>query len=246
MIDLHSHILPGVDDGSRNMQETIELLKKAQKAGFHTICFTPHYAEPQYLNTKQQNYEIFKQVETRLKQENILIKILLGNEIFIHENMEDALENNKIATLANTHYVLIELPMYQELPQEVVQKMLDKVKQKGFKIVIAHPERYTYIQEKPEKLIEYFGEDIIFQGNYGSIIGAYGRGAQRTIKKLLKNKQIQYLSSDVHQKNRCFYDIFDEIKKKLLKVVDQNYLKIMTDINPRLIIEDKEVENGKK
>jgi len=243
MIDLHSHILPSVDDGSRNMQETIELLKRAQKAGFDTICFTPHYAEPQYLNSKEQNYEILRRVETKLKEEDILIRLLLGNEVFIHEDMENSLQNNKIATLADTHYVLIELPMYQELTQEVVQKMLNSVKEKGLKIVIAHPERYTYIQERPEKLMQYFGEDIIFQGNYASII-------QKTIKKLFKNKQIHYLSSDVHRINRCIYDEFDEIKKKLLKVVDYDYFKIMTKINPRLIIEDKEIkkeiENGKK
>ena len=84
-------------------------------------------------------------------------------------------------------YALIELPMYQELPQEVVQKMLEPVRKRGLKVVIAHPERYTYIQRNPKKILEYFDDEIIFQSNYGSIIGAYGRDAQKTIKKLLKD-----------------------------------------------------------
>ena len=102
MIDLHCHILPGVDDGSRNMEDTIALLKKAKNAGFDTICFTPHYAEPQYLHTKNENQEILEQVKLRINEENLDIKLLLGNEIFISQNMEELFENGKITTLANT------------------------------------------------------------------------------------------------------------------------------------------------
>lgn len=241
MTDLHCHILPGVDDGSKNMEETIKILKEAENAGFDTICFTPHYVEPNYLNTKTQNYDILKQVEKRLEEENIQVKLLLGNEIFIHENMNKLLESKTISTLADSNYVLIELPMYQELPQEVVQKILDSVREKGFKIVIAHPERYTYIQKKPKKILEYFGDDVIFQGNYASMIGAYGREAQKAMKKLLKDNVIHYLATDVHHINRCFYEEFDEIKKKLLKVIDKDYFEIITETNPRLVIENKEV-----
>ena len=219
MIDLHCHILPKVDDGSQSMEETIDLLKSAEKAGFSTICFTPHYAEPGHIKTIKQNQQVLEEVQNKAKEEEIFIKMLLGNEIFISENMGDLLENNEIATLANSHYALIELPMYQELPQEVVKKLLDKVKQKGFQIVIAHPERYQYLQKKPKKIEEYFEEDIIFQSNYASIIGAYGKDAKKTLKKFLKDEKIHYLSSDVHHINRCFYEKFDEIKKKLLKIL---------------------------
>lgn len=241
MIDLHCHILPGVDDGSKNMEETISILKKATENGFDTICFTPHYVEPNYLNNKTQNYEILKQVKKRIEEEMIQVKLLLGNETFIHENMNKLLQSKMISTLADSNYVLIELPMYQELTQEVVQKMLDSVREKGFKIVIAHPERYTYIQKKPKKILEYFGEDVIFQGNYASIIGAYGKDAQKAMKKLLKDNVIHYLATDVHHISRCFYEEFDEIKRKISKVIDKDYFEIITETNPRLVIENKEV-----
>jgi len=166
---------------------------------------------------------------------------LLGNENFIDENIVERVENGINATLAGSDYVLIETPMYQELPQEVVAKMLNSVREKGYKIVIAHPERYTYIQSNPKKIVEYFGEDIIFQGNYASILGAYGRTAQKTIKKLLKDKVINYFASDIHHTNRCFYDEFELIQKKLLKVAGKEYFEILTEINPKLIIENKEV-----
>lgn len=241
MIDLHCHILPGVDDGSKNMQETILLLKKAVSVGFDTVCVTPHYVEPQYLNTKVQNAQILEKVKERVNIEKIQVKLLLGNEIFINPNMHKLLENGQISTLADSQYVLIEVPMYQEMPQEIVHKILENVKKKGFKIVIAHPERYSYIQKNPAKVQEYFGEDVIFQGNYASIIGTYGKDAQKTMKKLLKNKIIHYLSSDIHQINRCFFDEFERIKKKLLKIVEKEYFKLMTEVNPKLIIENKEI-----
>ena len=246
MIDLHCHILPNVDDGSKSIEETIAILKRAEKAGFNTICFTPHYAEPQYLNSKQQNEKILEQVKEKIKVYDIQIDVLLGNEVFIRPNIENLLQNQQITTLANTQYVLIEVPMFQELPQEIIKSMLDTVKQKGFKVVIAHPERYISIQKNPSKILEYFGEDVIFQGNYASILGAYGKDAQKTIKKLLKDKMIHYFSSDIHHLDRCFYEVFDKIKSKLLKVIDEDYFEILSEINPRLIIENKEVINVKK
>ena len=241
MIDLHCHILPSVDDGSKNMEETIAILKEARKAGFSTICFTPHYAEPQYLSSKEKNREILEQVKNKANEENIQMELLLGNEIFIQPNIENLLENKEVSTLANSRYVLIEVPMFQELPQEIIKQMLNTVKQKGFQIVIAHPERYTYIQKNPTKILEYFGDDVIFQGNFASIIGSYGKDAQKTIKKLLKDKAIHYFSTDVHHLNRCFYEIFDKIKKKLSKMVDEEYFEILTKENPKLIIENKEI-----
>lgn len=112
--------------------------------------------------------------------------------------------------------------------------------------MIAHPERYTYIQRNPKKISEYFDDEVIFQSNYGSIIGAYGGDAQKTIKKLLKEKAIHYFSSDVHHVNRCFYDDFEVIKKKMLKVVDEEYFEILTETNPRLVIENKEIKNERE
>lgn len=241
MIDLHCHILPNVDDGSKSIEETIAILKRARNAGFNIICFTPHYAEPQYLNSKQQNEKILEQVKEKIKAYDIKIDLLLGNEVFIRPNIKDLLENHEISTLNNTQYVLIEVPMFQELPQEIVKSMLDTVKQKGFKVVIAHPERYISIQKDPSKISEYFGENVIFQGNYASILGAYGKEAQKTIKKLLKDKRIHYFSSDVHHLDRCFYEVFDKIKNKLLKVIDEDYFELLSEINPRLIIENKKI-----
>ena len=239
MVDLHCHILPNVDDGAHSMRETIELLKNAENAGFDTICFTPHYAEPYYTNSKIQNQDILEKVKEEAMKNNISLNLLLGNEIYINENLEELFSTGKITSLSETQYILVELPMYQELTPQIVQKFLEPIVQKGMKIIIAHPERYTYIQENPERIFEYCNENIFFQSNYASILGAYGRDAQKTLKKLLKNKVISYFSTDIHHTNRCFYNDIEKIKKKLRKIVDENYFEILTEKNPRLIIENE-------
>ena len=246
MVDLHCHILPGVDDGSFDMQETVEILKKAKLAGFDTICFTPHYMEPQYLKNKWQNQQILNQVEMKLREEHIVMNLFLGNEVFICDKMIDLLENGEITTLADSQYLLIELPMYQELSEEVARKMIEPLLQKGIKVVIAHPERYRYIQKNPKKILEYFDENVIFQSNYGSLMGAYGKEAQKTIKQLLKNKIIDYFATDTHHLSRCFYDKIQKAQGKLLEIVDGEYWWILTEKNPKAIIENKEITQLRK
>lgn len=241
MIDLHCHILPGIDDGSRNIDETMQILKRAANSGFNTICFTPHYIEPQYINTKSENMQLLEEVQKKIREEKISLELLLGNEIFIDENMVERLEERKMATLAETKYVLIEIPMYQEIPKEVVQKMINDVIEKGYKVIIAHPERYTYIQKNPKKILEYFGTEVIFQGNYASIIGTYGRETKKTVKKLLKEKIIHYFATDTHHIDRCIYDDIEQIKKKILKITGEEYFEILTEKNPKLILENKNV-----
>ena len=244
MVDLHCHILPNVDDGSFSMEETIEILKQALNAGFDTICFTPHYAEPQYVRNKKQNQEVLEQVKQALVQEKIKMNLFLGNEVFLQDKMPELLENEVISSLAGTQYFLMELPMYQELPEEIVQKMIASLQEKGLKVVVAHPERYLYIQKNPNKLPEYFGENVIFQGNYASIIGGYGKDAQKTIKKLLKEKKVHYFATDTHHASNCIYENMQLILKKMSKIVDEKYLEILTQTNPSAIIQNKEIEEN--
>lgn len=246
MIDLHCHLLPNIDDGSKSIQETIELIKHAVNSGFDTICFTPHYAEPQYVSGKEKNEKILFKIKNELKNQNIKVNLYLGNEVFINDKMLKFIEEKKITTLADTDYILVELPMYQEMPQEIVQSFIGDLLNKKYNVIIAHPERYRYIQANPKKIFDYFNEDVIFQGNYASILGYYGRDAQKTIKKFLKWKKISYFATDTHQIDRCIYDDVEEIKKKLHKIVDKEYFDVLTEINPRLIIENKEIVSKEK
>ena len=239
MIDLHCHILPGVDDGSQNIEQSVKIALNAKEAGFNTICCTPHFLEPNYISKKSDNLKLLEELKIELKKQNIEINLILGNEVYISENVSQLLENEIISKIGNTNYILMELPLFQEI--RYVNQLLGRVQDKGLKIILAHPERYVYIQKNPNKLVDFIESGIILQGNYASIIGKYGIESKKTMKKLLKAKMIHILASDVHKEN-SIYNKMEVISKNILEIVDEDYYELITKINPQKIIENQSIE----
>lgn len=238
MIDLHSHILPNTDDGSGSLEESLNMLKEAKIAGFDTVCCTPHYFEQRYLKTKEQNIETISKLKAKAIEENIDINIILGNEIFISEKTLEAIECKKISCIGNTEYLLIELPMNQEI--KYLREHLSEIMDKGYKIIIAHPERYLYVQKNPDYLIDFIDRGILFQSNYASILGRYGKGAEKTVKILLKNQLIHLFATDSHRE-KSIYTRMDEIQNKIRKVIDEEYFDILTKENPKLLLNNEDL-----
>lgn len=233
MIDLHSHILFETDDGSKIIEESIKMAKEAESAGFTTICCTPHYLEPRYIKTKEENKQTLERLKQELSNSEINIELVLGNEIFITNNIEELVNNEKVSTLGDSEYILFELPLFQKLPNAI-----DILRNLPYsKMILAHPERYEYVQKDISYLDEFIEMGILLQGNYESIIGKYGRGAQKTIKKLLKQRKIDLLSTDAH-KPLSTYSRMAEIEKKLRKVIKEDYYKSLTEETPRDILKN--------
>ena len=112
MIDIHSHIMYGIDDGSKNIETSLEILKDAYNNGVTDIFLTPHYVEDSRYNTNNNDKEeILNTLKEKLKEENVNINLYIGNEIFINENISKYIDNKEIASLNNSNYLLIELPM---------------------------------------------------------------------------------------------------------------------------------------
>jgi protein-tyrosine phosphatase len=233
MIDLHSHILFETDDGSNNIEESVKMAKEAYTAGFTTICCTPHYLEPQYKKTKKENEETLNKLKEALAKENIPIELLLGNEIFIVQNMEKLIEEGKASQLGASEYILIELPMFQKL-----NNAIDILRDLPYsKIILAHPERYKYVQKDISYLDEFIEMGVLLQCNYESILGKYGIKAQKTMKKLLKQGKVDLLSTDTHKKEST-YTKMPEIEKKLKKVVKKDYFEDLTVNIPKEILKN--------
>lgn len=233
MIDLHSHILFETDDGSKTIEESIKMAKEAESAGFTTICCTPHYLEPRYIKTKEENKQTLERLKQELSNSEINIELVLGNEIFITNNIEELVDSKKTSTLGESEYILFELPLFQKLPNAI-----DILRNLPYsKMILAHPERYEYVQKDISYLDEFIEMGILLQGNYESIIGKYGRGAQKTIKKLLKQRKIDLLSTDAH-KPLSTYSRMAEIEKKLRKVIKEDYYKSLTEETPRDILKN--------
>lgn len=223
MTDIHSHILFNVDDGSQSIEESIELIKKLKSIGFNNIIFTPHYIEgSEYNSENEEKLEKLELIKKELEKNNIKINVTLGNEIFINNNIYELLKDNVISTLNNTKYILIELPFHNEIRN--LEDIIYELKIKGLIPIIAHPERYTYLQKNYKEVDRLREEGFLFQGNYASILGYYGKESQKLLKYMLKKQYIDYLGTDVHKIGKTYViDNFAKIEKNIIKITKQDY-----------------------
>lgn len=237
MIDIHSHIIPNVDDGARSVEETFNILKEAQEAGFTDVILTSHFLLNYYETNAQELIFWKEKLQEVLKKQGTKINLHSGMEIYITNQMEELLENKKILTLANSRYMLIELPLATNV--KYFDYVVYYLEAKGIKPIIAHPERYKCVQKDPDIVEEYIEKGCLIQCNYGSIVNLYGREAEKTIKTLLKKNQVHFLGSDVHRENGTYLIILDAIKK-IRKIIGENKINEITTINPKKILQNKE------
>lgn len=237
MIDFHSHIIPNIDDGSSSLEESINLIKEAEKAGFTAIISTSHYIEGYYDYNQEERK---KYLENLYNAENNdkNVKLYLGSEIYITEDMFELIEQEKASTINNSRYILFELPMNSKtfLAKEIVYRAIEK----GYLPIIAHPERYTYVQEDINYARELSNMGALFQSNYGSIIGMYGNHAKKTIYKLLEDDLIQFLGSDVHREGQI-YNKVPKILKKLEKIISKKKIEELTQINAEKVLNNENI-----
>lgn len=235
MIDFHSHILPGIDDGSRNLEQSIAMVNEAKEAGFTKIISTSHYMKNYYECDERDRRQLLKKV-----QENVQgIELILGNEIYITNNIIELLQNGQASSINGTKYVLFEFPLITTRPmndKEVIYRLVED----GYIPIIAHPERYPFIQENPYYLFELEEMGALFQANYGSIIGMYGLKAKKTLKILLKNNLISFFGSDVHRPEQV-YNKMPKIIKKLKKIISNEEFEEFTEINPEKVLKNENI-----
>ena len=242
-IDIHSHILYNIDDGSKSIEESINIIKEHIKMGFTDIVVTPHYIEnTKYKSNNKEKKELLEKLKQELKKQNLNINLYLGNEVFINNNIEELINNNEIATINNSRYLLIEFPMNQQ-PKDL-NNIIYELRIKGITPIIAHPERYDYVEKNPDVVYEWIEEGALLQSNYGSIIGIYGSAPQKTIKKLLKKNVISILATDIHYPKNKIYMNIDTIRKKIIKTIGEEKFIELTIINPKKIIENKEISKN--
>lgn len=237
MIDIHSHIIPNVDDGARSVEETFNILKEAQEAGFTDVILTSHFLLNYYETNVQELIFWKEKLQEVLKKQGTKINLHSGMEIYITNQMEELLENKKILTLANSRYMLIELPLATNV--KYFDYVVYYLEAKGIKPIIAHPERYKCVQKDPDIVEEYIEKGCLIQCNYGSIVNLYGREAEKTIKTILKKNQVHFLGSDVHRENGTYLIILDAIKK-IRKIIGENKINEITTINPKKILQNEE------
>ena len=236
MIDFHSHIIPKIDDGSKSIEETYDMLLEAKEAGFTDIImtshFTTHYCEPTV-----QEINVWKEkLQELLRVKNVDINLHSGMEIYVSNRLEELICNNKILTIENSKYILMELPINASI--NYLDSIIYILESHGLKLILAHPERYLYVQSNPTLIEEYKEKGILIQCNYGSIIGQYGKKAEHIMKMILKKGQVDFLGSDCHGKNTVYKQIPNAVKKIKKIITEEEFYKISTQ-NPKNVLENK-------
>ena len=237
MIDFHSHIIPNIDDGAKSITETFNLINEAKEVGFDSIIFTPHYIEGFYETNLTDRSIHLKAISDSLKERKNNIKVYLGNEIYITENIIDLLKSQKASTINNSNYVLFEMAFSSKAMN--IFEFIDSLKEYHLIPILAHPERYSDVQNNFNFLYELKEMDILFQANYGSILGVYGLKAKVAVKRMYKEKLISFLGTDVHREN-SIYPKVPKALNKILKIVDDVYIQDITTNNALKIL------NGEK
>ncbi len=234
MIDFHSHILPGVDDGSRTYDETVKLLLEAQEVGFNKIVSTSHYAIDCYESPEYKRKELVDQ----LNLENRFPKIILGSEIFLTYNILELLKDFNASTINGTNYILFELPLRSHFMN--LKDVLFKLRENNYRLILAHPERYSMVQKDFKLLYELKEIGVLLQSNYGSILGIYGSTEKKILKKMLKEDLVDLLGSDVHRENTIYPKIPKAIQK-ISKYVSEDRLEELTTLNAERILNGEDI-----
>ena len=233
MIDIHTHILPGIDDGAKTIEESLNILKKAHDSNITDIVLTPHFIVNSKYNTNNKDkYKLLNILKEELKSNNININLYLGNEVYIDMGISNLL-NTDISTINGSRYILIELPMNRK--STIIDDVLYELSKKDIIPIIAHPERYTSYYKDYEFFQDLIDKGCLLQGNIGSLYNKYGLKAKRMIKGLLKKRMISFMASDIHHDSSDLYS--KNINKDLYKLLkDKDYIDNILENNARVII----------
>lgn len=241
MVDIHTHIIFGIDDGSDTLDESIAILKSAYEVGVTDIILTPHYIDDGKNSYNNDGVaEKFIELKNRMQEEGIYIKLYLGNEVRDYGNIVDILEKTDAKTLADTKYILMEFPMNNEV--NYIADSIYELKIRNIVPIIAHPERCYCFTSNYKLIKEIADEGALFQINLGSIIGKHGSEAKKIVKKMLKDNLVHFIATDTHSMSRNGYLDWEEARKALDKMVGRYMRKKLTIYNQRALLINEDLK----
>lgn len=233
MIDTHAHILPGLDDGAETMAHTQRMLEKAIDERLTGIIATPHAFHPNFSTNLALLRKKLELVNSYIAQEQLPITIYSGQECRLNEKLLEKLQAKEALTLADSRYVLMELPS-SGIPAYTVP-IIQQLIAHDYVPIIAHVERNQGIIEKPERLKKLLIHGALAQVTAGSIAGSFGKGIQRTAMSLLDANLVHVYGSDVHSLDKRPF-LFNEGLNYLEKKKHYDMIDIFLENNKRILL----------
>lgn len=194
--DVHSHLIPGIDDGSPSMEVTIELLKKFISLGYKKVITTPHVMSDYYLNTPEIINQGLENVRKSIEENQLEIKIEAAAEYNLEPSFEDLINDKNILTFGKDNFLLFELSFFSE-PQNL-NEVIWSMREAGYNPVLAHVERYAYWHNDYDKVEEMVNRGVKLQMNIGSLTGSYGPEIKLFAEKLVDDEVVEFVGSDCH------------------------------------------------
>jgi protein-tyrosine phosphatase len=241
MIDLHSHILPGIDDGAHNLEESLEMARLYAKRGFRQVVVTPHAVTDSLSEDLARS--IVRQVaklNAILREQEIDLELKTGMEVALTPEVPDFLNQGLLLPLAGSRYVLIE-PPFENLPINWEQIFFNIIS-RGYRILLAHPERCGQLARKPALFDRLIETGVYLQVNWGSLIGQHGRPSLKTARYLLRKGYIHCLATDSHDARQRNAAPVHQASRKVAEWAGRNNLSLLAIANPTRVVADQPLE----
>ncbi len=233
MIDLHCHIMPGVDDGAPDLEASCEMGRLAAQSGVERIVATPHCNLPELPQDRELLMRKFDALDKVFQYYKIPVRIAPGSELLVRENLPQILRQGEYISLNGSRYLLVEF-FFDDRPERM-DFALEEIEDAGLVPVIAHPERYEAVQRDPFLAAHWFKSRYILQVNKGSILGRLGRGAHQTSLWLLNHGLAHVVASDAHSPRVRTTDM-TELTGFLQERYRAEYVRLLLEENPRRIL----------
>ena len=235
MIDLHCHILPGVDDGPKNLNESLEMARIYKEAGYTRVVATPHQVPgTTWMSSIEEIEQKIVVLNHTLSTESIKLDVLPGMEIAFDPLIPDLLQKGQLLTLGQSSYVLIETP-FQQLPlgwEQIVFAVLSK----GYLILLAHPERCAQLAARPKLVDRLIESGISLQVNWDSFLGYNGRQALRMANYMAQSGYIHCLATDSHNPQERHAAQVKFAAVKIEKIIGRQNLQLIASENPQRVL----------
>lgn len=235
MIDLHSHILPGIDDGAKDLEMALEMAQQAVARGIKAVAATPHYLKVTWSEVKNKTNEL----RLLLTDHGIELEVIAGAELYIDPMFID-LPAGEIPTYNDTgRYCLVEFPM-MEFPAYIDQ-VLFSLQVKGITPIIAHPERYQRVIREPNLVAEWIEAGSLIQMNANSVLGLFGEKVIKTSRIMLEHNMVHFIASDAHSTGRRGFCL-DSAAEAAAKIIAPDDVEKLVSSNPALVIAGEPID----
>lgn len=234
MIDIHCHILPALDDGAADLRESMAMAHTAWGCGTTQIVATPHFpGKEESLPMLHLLMGRLEALNAAIAREQLPLRVLPGAEILCLPTTPRMAKQHLLPTLGDTNYLLCEFCFNES--RAYMDEMLRTLTRYGYRIVVAHPERYEAIQQEPKLAEDWFREGYALQMNKGSVIGAFGAAVQRTSLRLLDQGLYHIVATDGHGSDSRTTDM--RLTRQVLeKRCPEEYVAILLEENPRRVL----------